>query len=146
MAKPYVHADSSVRKWGGKRDDYLPIHDFMDSSKSVIADGRHRLLTHNAWFISNVIERVFGHTIVNSAGREVSTRLIAELHVAEDYGGYIPTAHDFLEVIPMLDWMHNGKGEPPPSQREIVKRNREKSRQSRSEKRQLEHENMETTA
>jgi hypothetical protein len=26
MANPYHHAVSSVKKWGGVVDDYLPIH------------------------------------------------------------------------------------------------------------------------
>lgn len=26
MANPYHHALSSVQKWGGEVDDYLPIH------------------------------------------------------------------------------------------------------------------------
>lgn len=51
MSKPMVHAESSVRKWGGKPEDYMPIHNLMDSSKGTIADSRHRALTHNTWFI-----------------------------------------------------------------------------------------------
>lgn len=120
MAKPYVHADSSVRRWGGTREDYLPIHEFLDSSKIAMADGRHRALTHNAWFLAVVIERVFGATLINAAGREVSTRQIAEQHVSEDYGGFIPSAQDFLELLPYPEWIDNGRGDPPPSQREIV--------------------------
>ena len=45
--KPIIHAESSARKFGGQPEDYLEIHNFMDSSKSVIADNRHRALTHN---------------------------------------------------------------------------------------------------
>ena len=63
MAKPIFHAESSARRFGGTPEDYLPIHDLMDSSKGAVADNRHRALTHNAWFLSNIIERVFGHTI-----------------------------------------------------------------------------------
>jgi hypothetical protein len=34
----------------------------------------------------------------------------------EDYGmRFIPTPQDFLEEVPMKEWMNNGKGEPPPS-------------------------------
>lgn len=122
MAKDYIHADSSVRHWGGKREDYLEIHTFMDSCKSAFPDNRHRALTHNSWFIWNIIPRVFGVTITNSDGREVSTREIAELHISEDYGGFIPSAQDFLEEMPLKDWMNNGRGEPPPSSRILRKR------------------------
>jgi hypothetical protein len=125
MAKPIFHAESSARRFGGTPDDYLPIHDFMDSSKGAIADNRHRALTHNAWFISTVIERVFGHfitvTLPNGNPKKVSTREIAEQHVLEDFGGrFIPTAQDYLCRIPMELWMNNGpRGSSPPSHEAI---------------------------
>ena len=122
MAKPYIHARNSVRKFGGDIEDYVDIHDFMDSSKGCIADNRHRALTHNAWFLSNVLERVFGRTITNADGREVSVRTIGEQHVLEDFGmKFIPSAQDYLEGIPFSDWMNNGRGgDVPPSFRTIV--------------------------
>lgn len=119
--KPIYHAESSARRFGGVAEDYLPIHDFMDSSKGAIADNRHRALTHNAWFISTVIERVFGHAITNSTGRKVSTREIAEMHVLEDYGGrFIPSAQDFLQEIEFKEWMNNGRGGTPDSFKKIA--------------------------
>jgi hypothetical protein len=114
MAKPFIHALSSVRKWGGKPEDYLPIHDLLDSSKGSIADSRHRALSHNAWFLSTILERVFGHNITNSEGRLVSVRDIGEQHVLEDFGGrYIPSAQDYLQEIEIKEWMVKGLGEPP---------------------------------
>jgi hypothetical protein len=114
MAKPFIHALSSVRKWGGKPEDYLPIHDLLDSSKGTIADSRHRALTHNAWFLSTILERVFGHNITNSDGRLVSVRDIGEQHVLEDFGGrYIPSAQDYLQEIEIKEWMVKGLGAPP---------------------------------
>lgn len=114
MAKPHIHAASSARRWGGDAKEYEHIHSFMDSSKGAIADNRHRALTHNAWFISTVIEAVFGTTFVNSVGRTVSTRGVAEQHVLEDYGmKFIPSAQDFLEEIEFKPWMQNGVGLPP---------------------------------
>ncbi len=100
-------------------DDYLAIHLFMDSSKQVVADNRHRALTHNSWFIAAVLPRVFGNTIVNSDGRTVSVADIGELHVLEDYGmKFIPTPQDFIEGMAVKPWMNNGRGDPPPSQRQ----------------------------
>ena len=58
MAKPHIHALSSVRSFGGLEEDYLPIHEFLDSSKAIVADNRHRAFTHNSWFINTVIPRV----------------------------------------------------------------------------------------
>lgn len=122
MSKPITHALSSARRYGGKPEDYLAIHDFMDSSKGAIADNRHRALTHNSWFLSVVIERVFGHTLTNSKGRVISTRQIAEDHVLEDYGGrFIPSAQDFLEGMEYAGWMNNGRGgTTPPSFKRVA--------------------------
>jgi hypothetical protein len=120
MSKPIFHAQSSARRFGGKAEEYLEIHNFMDSSKSTIADNRHRALTHNSWFISVVIEKVFGYSFVNSAGRTVSTRDIAEQHVLEDFGGqYIPSAQDYLQEIEIQSWMNNGMGEKPASAKKL---------------------------
>lgn len=119
MAKPLIHARSSAKKFGGDPEDYLEIHDFMDSSKSAFSDNRHRALTHNNWFIF-VVEKVFGHTITNSAGREISVRDVCEQHVLEDFGGkYIPTVADYLEGMEFQPWMNNGIEGAPTSQRRI---------------------------
>ena len=60
---------SSAKKYGGVAEDYIDIHDFMDSSKAALPDNRHRALTHNSWFISVVIEKIFGFQRTNSDGR-----------------------------------------------------------------------------
>jgi hypothetical protein len=83
MAHPYHHAISSVKKWGGQVEDYLPIHDWFDESKSHMADFRHRALRHHSEGIF-MAEKIFGHTITNSDGREVMVRYIGEQHVQED--------------------------------------------------------------
>lgn len=114
--KPHVHAQSSAEEFGGKPEDYLEIHRFMDSSKGVISDHRHRALTHNSWFIMNVLPRVFGYSIKNSDGKEVSVQDIGEQHVREDYRGrFIPSAQDFLERMEYADWMKNGASGLPSS-------------------------------
>jgi hypothetical protein len=123
MSKPEIHAASSVRRFGGAIEDYLPIHQLFDSSKSALGDNRHRALTHNTWFIApnGPLERIFGVSFVNSAGRTVQVRDIGEQHIAEDFGGkYIPTAQDWLEQIPMQEWMNNGRRGVPPSVEHIA--------------------------
>ena len=116
MAKPWIHSESSARKYGGKPEDYIEIHNLMDSSKGAIPDNRHRALTHTAWFLSVILERVFGVTIINSDGKHVSVRDVGEQHIMEDYGGkFIPTAQDFLQNLRHSEWMNNGNGDPPPS-------------------------------
>ena len=59
MAHPYHHALSSVKKWGGSVDDYLPLHAWFDQSKEIIADFRHRALRHHAEGIF-MLETLFG--------------------------------------------------------------------------------------
>lgn len=122
MSKPYIHALSSVKRYGGKPEDYMHIHEFMDCSKGVIGDNRHRALTHNAWFIMNVIPRVFGETFVRESDfKVISSRDIAEQHVLEDYNGkFIPAASDFLNSIEWEGWMNNGKGEIVPASYEKI--------------------------
>lgn len=103
MAKPMIHAKLDVKRYGGKVSDYLPIHDFMDSSKAHIADHRHRALYHN----SNgpfLCERIFGHVIINADGREVSVRDIAEKHIIDDLG-WIPSVQDYLCLMQRQEWM-----------------------------------------
>jgi hypothetical protein len=125
VSKPWIHAESSARRWGGVPEDYLSIHNLLDSSKSTIADSRHRALTHNAWFIGpgGPLELMFGVTIANAEGRAVSVRDIGEQHILEDFGGrFIPSAQDYLEGIPMQDWMVQGKGAPPNSIKVVAHR------------------------
>ena len=43
MAKSDKHAESSAKQYGGSSEDYLEIHEMMDSSKSAHADNRHTL-------------------------------------------------------------------------------------------------------
>jgi hypothetical protein len=99
----------------------------MDSSKGALPDNRHRALTHNSWFISVVIEKVFGVSFVNSEGKVISTRDVAELHVLQDYNmKYIPTAQDFLQNMAWQEWMDNGKKGFPPSHAKIAEGNNTK--------------------
>ncbi len=113
MSKPYIHAQSSARKFGGVPEDYIAIHNWFDETKAIIADNRHRALRHHSEGIF-LCERIFGVVIKNSAGRMVSVRDVGEQHVLEDFGHrFIPSAQDYLQEIQFQDWMNNGKGNPP---------------------------------
>jgi hypothetical protein len=120
MSKPIFHAISSAKRFGGVPDDYIEIHNFMDSSKGAIPDNRHRALTHNSWFLSVVLERVFGVSFVNSAGLTIAVREIGEQHVLEDFKmRFIPTAQDYLQEMEIKDWMNNGTRGTPSSHQKI---------------------------
>jgi len=103
MAHSYHHAISSARKWGGTPDDYQAVHDWLDGSKLILADFRHRALRHHAEGCF-AAEALFGTTIVNSTGRAVPVRLIAEQHIIEDLGR-IPSFADWARCIRPEPWM-----------------------------------------
>ena len=62
MAHPLQHAQSSARKFGGKTEDYIAIHNWLDESKAFLPDFRHRALRHHAEGIF-LCERIFGVAI-----------------------------------------------------------------------------------
>ena len=95
-----LHSKISVRKRGGKIEDYLPIHDFMDSTKELCSDNRHRIL-HTLWGIKRVVVPIFGHTICNSDGKEINVKDLCEQdHILPDYQNrFIPTLADFAKAI-----------------------------------------------
>lgn len=110
MTSTVFHAKSCVKKWGGTLEDYLPIHEWFDATKELMADARHRALRHHSHGIFEC-ERVFGRYITNSDGRIVPVRYIGERHVREDCGGIIPTVSDWLSRIPMESWMNRSYGD-----------------------------------
>lgn len=128
MAKPYFHAMSSAKRFGGIYEDYMEIHELMDSSKAAFPDNRHRALTHNSWFIGTILPKVFGETFKRkSDGGIVNTRDIGEQHILEDFRNrFIPTVQDYLENLDLKDWMQNGIGEAPPSHRKIDEKKKNK--------------------
>lgn len=104
MTAPCFHAESTARVFGGKPEDYIAIHNWMDESKIAYGDFRHRALRHHTFGISECV-RVFGDFLVNSDGTKVAVRYVAEQHVLEDCGGRIPTVEDWLETIVPKPWM-----------------------------------------
>jgi hypothetical protein len=48
MTSPIFHAVSLARKWGGRPEDYIGVHDWFDASKEGFADFRHRALRHHS--------------------------------------------------------------------------------------------------
>jgi hypothetical protein len=104
MAHPVKHAESSARKFGGKAEDYLPIHNWFDESKAFLSDFRHRASRHHAEGIF-LAEKLFGLTIVNSDRKQIPVRYVGEQHVREDLCR-IPTAQDWLLQIKPQRWMY----------------------------------------
>jgi hypothetical protein len=101
--KPLTHAKNSVRRFGGRVEDYLRIHNWMDSTKGYIPDMRHRMILHNAWGIM-MGEQVLGVYFTNSEGKDISVRDVLEQHVMEDLG-HIPTLEKCMNSLVAEPWM-----------------------------------------
>lgn len=108
---PYIHASNSARRHGGIPEDYLEIHQFMDSAKEHLGTIIHRLILHNTFGIA-LAEKMFGdiiqtgtgkfvkqNFITNSDGKKIFVRDIAQDHVLEDLHGKIPTLSQQFEDI-----------------------------------------------
>jgi len=101
--KPHLHCKGSAKRYGGVPDDYVDIHSFMDSTKSALADIRHRAILHNSFGIF-LAEKVFGITRTNSEGKVYAVRDVAEDHVIEDLGR-IPTIEQWVKNMNIEPWM-----------------------------------------
>ena len=77
MAHPVEHAQNSTRKFGGRLEDYLAIHQWFDESKAFFPDFRHPALRHHPEGIF-LAERISGVTVRNSDGAEVAVRYLGE--------------------------------------------------------------------
>jgi hypothetical protein len=98
------HAQSAARKWGGEPDDYIAIEEFIDSSKKLIGDVRHRSMYHHTAGVW-LCQEIFGRTIaVGERGIQVPVRLIAERHVLEDLG-WLPSPKDYIDGMVIKPWM-----------------------------------------
>jgi hypothetical protein len=100
------HAVSAARKWGGKPEDYIEVEEFIDSSKKIIGDPRHRSLYHHTEGVW-LCQRIFGRTLAverEHATIQVPVRLVAERHVLEDLG-WLPSPADYIGGMPIKTWM-----------------------------------------
>lgn len=103
----WQHAVSAARRWGGDPQLYLPIEEFIDSSKKVIGDARHRSLYHHTFGVW-LCQEIFGVTIEvprkDGPPKQVPVRLIAERHILEDLG-WLPSPKDYIDKMPLATWM-----------------------------------------
>jgi hypothetical protein len=102
--KPMIHARNSIKHFGGCAEDYIHIHNWMDSTKAASANFYHRAILHNS-FGCFLAEQVFGLTITNSDGKSISVRDIVEMHIKEDCAGRIPSLDDWFKDLQPKPWM-----------------------------------------
>lgn len=111
----WYHAQSCARKWGGRPEDYLPIHEKIDSSKRIIGDVRHRSLYHHTEGVW-LMQEIFGKTVRIAKGAQaiqVPVRLIAERHILEDLG-WLPSPADYIDGMPLKPWMSGAQRKEVP--------------------------------
>lgn len=99
---PVLHAKSSAKKFGGKWEDYIHIHNWFDETKGWIGHSDHRVFRHHSEGIFEA-EKVFGSTFLNSDNKIVYTRYVGEQHVREDCYNHIPSAKEFLKALTEKD-------------------------------------------
>ena len=108
MAQSYVHAEASARHFGGKPEDYLAIHEWIDQFKASLGDVRHRAMLHHAkgpWMAQEVFGRfITVHDEKTGQDKRVLVRDIAENHITEDMG-CIPSPQDWLCNMTCRTWM-----------------------------------------
>lgn len=104
---PVHHAMSSAKKHGGVPADYVALHDWFDETKQYTGDWTHRAMRHHSAGVQWAIEK-FGHTIRNSDGKDIPTKVLAEQHITEDCG-FVPTIQDWMQPLKgaPAKWMLN---------------------------------------
>jgi hypothetical protein len=100
----WFHAQSAAKKYGGVPEDYIAVEEFIDSSKKIIGDVRHRSMYHHTAGVW-LCQEIFGRTIgVGERKILVPVRLIAERHILEDLG-WLPSPADYIKGMPIAPWM-----------------------------------------
>lgn len=91
--KPLQHAQISAKTYGGRWQDYIEVHNFLDSSKAACAHFKHRFLLHHIEGIELGVQ-IFGETLTNSENKIIETRQLLTEHLIEDVG----------RVVTVKDW------------------------------------------
>jgi hypothetical protein len=100
------HAVSAAHKWGGTPEHYIDVEEFLDSSKKIIGDARHRSIYHHTEGVW-LCQRIFGRVIRLESGCRVKlipVRLVAERHILEDLGR-LPSPKDYIDGMLLQPWM-----------------------------------------
>ena len=98
MAHPIVHAKSSAKQFGGKWEEYVHLHEWLDETKAWYGHSLHRMFRHHSEGIFQM-EKIFGPSFTNSDNKVVYTRYVGEQHVREDCNNYIPSAKEWVTAL-----------------------------------------------
>lgn len=99
MADALHHSMSSAAYFkAGKKEDYLPIHEFMDSSKYFISDWRHRSLLHGTHGIYWYRHFVYGSAALTIGNKDVPVKEVVIRHIIEDMNAVLTPAQWYREL------------------------------------------------
>jgi len=96
-------AQTSVMRFGGEVDDFLPLHRWFLATAAWSEGTTHLMFRHHAFGVFEAEAR-FGPVIHHGDGRVTPTRVVAERHVQEVLGR-VPPATEFLRRIKGERWM-----------------------------------------
>lgn len=96
--KPLQHAQISRKKHGGKWQDYIEVHSFLDSTKAACAHFKHRFFLHHVEGIELGV-KIFGQNLVRSEVKAVEIRQLLTEHLIENVGS----------VVSVEDWAQDLK-------------------------------------
>jgi len=114
--KPLQHARISAHRYGGRWQDWIAIHDWIDRSKMIFPSMQHRMFLHSD-FGEWLIIRIHGESIEAEDGTVISTRDLFRDHQVEDLGRVVTLA-EWLREIDAGYWMRRRK---PPRQLEQIR-------------------------
>lgn len=97
--KPLQHANISAKTYGGVWQDYIEIHNFLDSSKAACAHFKHRFLLHHTEGIDLAV-CLFGEILTNNDGQTILSRQILTDHLIEDVGNIVSVEDWAKDLMP----------------------------------------------
>jgi hypothetical protein len=102
----YEHADSSVTIFGGKPEQYLEIHELIDSNKVVTPSIFGRFFLHHFDVGLVILEAIFGK---NTKNKKVPVRHVFIQHLLEDYGRLVTFENHW---VPAMDDLKRHQPQP----------------------------------
>ena len=114
--KPLQHARITAHRYGGKWQDWIAIHDWIDRSKAIFPSMQHRMFLHSD-FGEWLAVKIHGEAIGSESGATISTRDLFRDHQVEDLGRVVPLA-EWLREITAGYWTRRRK---PPRQLEQIR-------------------------
>jgi hypothetical protein len=114
--KPLQHARITAHRYGGRWQDWIAIHDWIDRSKIIFPSMQHRMFLHSD-FGEWLAVRIHGEAISAEDGTLISTRGLFHDHQVEDLGRVV-SLEEWLGEVNADYWMRRRR---PPRQLEQIR-------------------------